>query len=140
MDRDLRGDLGAGSSQEISTARGELKDDLRNKGTGASPLPGGFADLDAQERAQALALRQQFAEQEHGLRQDYGDWIIRILGAQLLVADVVFIVFAWVGKGWDLPPGVIEIWLASTVVQVVGVVAIVTRHLFPNRDGRAVTA
>jgi hypothetical protein len=29
---------------------------------------------------------------------------------------------------------VIEIWLAATVVQVIAVVAIVTRHLFPNRD------
>jgi hypothetical protein len=140
MDGDLTGGLGAGSPEEISAARGELEDDLRNESTGTSPLPGSFAHLDAQERVQALALRQQFAEQEHGLRQDYGDWIIRLLGIQLLVADVVFIVFAWVGKDWDLTPGVIEIWLAATVVQVVGVAAIVTRHLFPKRDGRVVNA
>jgi hypothetical protein len=30
---------------------------------------------------------------------------------------------------------VIEVWLAATVVQVVGVVAVVTRHLFPKPDG-----
>jgi hypothetical protein len=75
-----------------------------------------------------------FAEQEHGLRQNYADWIIRMVGAQLLVADAVFVVFAWVGRDWDLTSGVIEIWLAATVVQVIAVVAIVTRHLFPNRD------
>jgi hypothetical protein len=34
---------------------------------------------------------------------------------------------------------VIEVWLAATVVQVVGVVAIVTRHLFPVRDRREVS-
>jgi hypothetical protein len=34
-------------------------------------------------------------------------------------------------------PGVVEVWLVATVVQVVGVVAEVTRHLFPNRDARA---
>lgn len=52
-----------------------------------------------------------------------------------MVADVVFVAFAWAGQGWDLTPGVAEVWLAATVAQVVGVVAIVTRHLFPNRDG-----
>lgn len=62
----------------------------------------------------------------------------RLLGAQFVVADAVFVIFAWAGRKWDLPPGVIEVWLAATVVQVVGVVAVVTRHLFPNRDGNAV--
>lgn len=59
-----------------------------------------------------------------------------LLGAQSLVADAVFVAFAWAGRRWDLPPGVIEVWLAATVVQIVGVVAIVTRHLFPSREGR----
>jgi hypothetical protein len=29
----------------------------------------------------------------------------------------------------------VEVWLMATVVQVVGVAAIVSRHLFPDRDG-----
>lgn len=49
-----------------------------------------------------------------------------------MIADAVFVAFAWAGQSWDLTPGVIEVWLAATVVQVV---AVVTRHLFPNRDG-----
>jgi glutathione S-transferase len=89
--------------------------------------------LPERERLQDLELRQLFAEQEHGLRQSYGDWL---LGAQFFVADAVFVAFAWVGRKWDLPQDVIEVWLVATVVQVVGVVAIVSRHLFPNRDGR----
>jgi hypothetical protein len=93
--------------------------------------------LPERERVQDLELRQLFAEQEHGLRQSYGDWLLWLLGAQFLVADAVFVAFAWAGKHWDLPPDVIEVWLVATVVQVVGVVAIVSRHLFPNRDGRA---
>jgi hypothetical protein len=83
-----------------------------------------------------MNLKLLFAEQEHGLRQCYADWILRMLGAQFLVADIVFVTFAWAGRRWDLPPEVVEVWLAATVVQVVGVVAIVTRHLFPGRDGR----
>jgi hypothetical protein len=57
-----------------------------------------------------------------------------------VIADAVFVVFAWAGRSWDLTPGLIEVWLAATVVQVVGVVAIVTRHLFPSSDRREANA
>ncbi len=97
-------------------------------------IPKRLRDLEHEERAQEISLRRLFAEQEHGLRQKYADWIIWLLGAQFVIADGVFVVFAWAGRSWDLSPGVIEVWLAATVVQVVGVVAIVTRHLFPGRE------
>jgi hypothetical protein len=105
---------------------------------GSDTLPPQLRYLPEKERAQNLALQQLFAEQEHGLRRKYADWILWLLGAQFVVADAVFVAFAWVGWGWTLTPGVIEVWLAATVVQVVGVVAVVTRHLFPNRDGEEV--
>jgi hypothetical protein len=69
----------------------------------------------------------------------YANGILAILGFQLLVTDAVFVAFAWAGEGWSLSPGVIEVWLGATVVQVVGIVLIVTRHLFPSRDGRPAT-
>lgn len=99
-------------------------------------IPEYLMHISEREREQKLTLERLFAEQEHGLRQSYADWILRILGAQFLIADVVFVAFAWAGRRWDLPPGVIEVWLAATVVQILGVVAVVTRHLFPNRDPR----
>jgi glutathione S-transferase len=101
----------------------------------SAELPAHLTHLAERERAQELYLRKLFAEQEHGLRQKYADWIIWLLGGQFLVADAVFVAFAWAGMGWEVPSGVIEAWLAATVVQVVGVVAVVTRHLFPSRDG-----
>jgi hypothetical protein len=70
-------DLEAGERDEISSSP-ELPEALRN--------------LDEQERALGISLRRLFAEQEHGLRQKYAEWIL---------------------------------WL----------LAVVTRHLFPNRDG-----
>jgi hypothetical protein len=69
-----------------------------------------------------------------GCGRDMGTGSCGSLGAQLFVADAIFVVFAWAGSGWDLTPGVMEVWLVATVVQVVGVAAVVTRHLFPNRD------
>lgn len=100
-------------------------------------LPDHLEHLPEREREQDLSLKKLFAEQEHGLRQSYADWLLRLLGVQLLIADAVFVAVAWAGRRWDLPPGVIEVWLAATVVQVVGVVAIVTRYLFPSRMGRS---
>ena len=121
MDGQLRQDLDEGS-------RGK-------RGGGTEQLPEHLRHLPEKERAQGLKLRQLFAEQEHRLRQKYADWILLLLGAQFLVADALFVAVAWAGWRWALTPGVIEVWLAATVVQVVGVVAIVTRHLFPGRGG-----
>mgnify|MGYP001547226541 CR=1 FL=1 len=119
---------------------GEFERALESEKTPTKDLPVEFRHLPEREPAQGLKLRKLFAEQEHGLRQKYADWIIWLLGAQFAIADAVFVAFAWAGRSWDLPPGVIEVWLGATVVQVVGVVAVVTRHLFPNRDGNEVNA
>jgi hypothetical protein len=124
--------MSAGMADELGEV--ERTEDGKDQ---SAPLPNHLMHLTERERVQKLTLERLFAEQEHGLRQSYADWILRILGAQFLIADVVFVAFAWAGRRWDLPSGVIEVWLAATVVQILGVVAVVTRHLFPNRDGRA---
>jgi hypothetical protein len=118
----------------MSQANDPSGDDFPVESPWSGDIPEEFRHLSERERVQGLGLQKMFAEQEHELRQSYADWIIRVLGVQLLVADLVFVVFAWVGRDWDLTSGVIEIWLAATVVQVIAIVAIVTRHLFPNRD------
>jgi hypothetical protein len=73
--------------------------------------------------------------QDRQLKLAYANWLRWLLGAQLAIADAVFIVYAWAGRGWQLDPAVIDVWLGATVVQVVGIVLVVTRHLFPLRDG-----
>jgi uncharacterized membrane protein len=124
----------AGHLQDGWVATGEVEDGLQGAADRSDRLPDGLMHLAEKEQAQRISLRQLFAEQEHGLRQKYADWILLLLGSQFVVADLVFVVFAWAGRGWDLPSGVVEVWLVATVVQVVGVVAVVTRHLFPSRD------
>jgi hypothetical protein len=130
---------GEDQSPDVSEdALREAKDTLRSGEARETTLPEHLRHLPERERAQRLGLKKVFADQEHDLRQRYANWIIGILAVQLLVADGVFVAFAWVGKDWALTPGVIEVWLGATVVQVVGIVLIVTRHLFPNRDGEPV--
>jgi hypothetical protein len=78
-------------------------------------------------------------------KEDEGDIALkRLYGAVLLVALVAVLVFAnyifyrYAKEGttpkWNIDPGVMKAWLAATVVEVLGLAAIVVRHLFPRRD------
>jgi hypothetical protein len=136
MPEDVQRNLSDG--HEAVGAADEIEKEVEADSAGSGEPPREFRYLAEKEQAQGIALRQLFAEQEHGLRQKYADGILWLLGAQFLVADSVFVAVAWAGWSWALTPGVIEVWMAATVVRVVGVVAVVTRHLFPNRDGEEV--
>jgi len=54
---------------------------------------------------------------------------------QLAVANIVFIKYCHNIDWGNVPTGAIQAWLASTVVQVVGVVLVIARSVFPQ-DGR----
>jgi hypothetical protein len=68
------------------------------------------------------------------LKERYGNRLLGLVTAQLVVADVVFILYFIIGANWDLPEGVIYVWLVTTLVELVGVATVVTRYLFPRRD------
>lgn len=53
---------------------------------------------------------------------------------QLAIADLVFFIYAWVGEDWKVPTAAINVWLSATVVQVIGIVLVITQNLFPRRD------
>lgn len=86
---------------------------------------------------QEIDAKSERDKQEIELRKTYARRLLLILTGQLLIADVVFWVFAEAGKNWDLSTAVINTWLGATVVQVIGVVTVVTLHLFPRRDGQS---
>lgn len=102
----------------------------------AEDLPEHLQHLAEKSQAQEIELKRKFAEQEYDLRRTYARGVILLLTGQFLLADAVFVVFAWAGKRWDLSTAVIDVWLAATVIQVVGIVLVVTRNLFPDRDGK----
>lgn len=68
---------------------------------------------------------------EHVLRSKVARWAYRAVVAQIILADVVFIVYAWAGRGWDVPTPAITAWLSATVLQAVTVALVITRYLFP---------
>ena len=51
--------------------------------------------------------------------------------AQILAANATFV---WYGdtNGWDISSAAISSWMGTTVIQVVSVVLVITKYLFPN--------
>ncbi len=61
---------------------------------------------------------------------------VALMVAQLIVANWVFIKYANT-IGWGkIPTGAIQVWLAATVAQVIGVVFIIARSVFPEGGRR----
>src|SRR5712675_1376065 len=63
--------------------------------------------------------------QDIQLKRTYAKWLLILVAAQLFVADAIFFVYAWVGEGWDLDAGVIQVWLAATLVELIGVALVI---------------
>jgi hypothetical protein len=72
--------------------------------------------------------------QDITLKKTYAKWLLWLVSAQLLVADAVFVAYAWAGERWELEAAVIQVWLIATLVELIGVALVVTRYLFPRRD------
>jgi hypothetical protein len=117
-----------------AAARNEIKEALQTGAVRESTgLPEHLRHLSERSQAQELELGRRFAEQEYALRRNYAQGILWLLAVQLLIANAIFVAFAWVGEHWRLHTAVIDVWFGGTVVQIVGVVMVVTRHLFPDR-------
>lgn len=108
---------------------------LEEGATKDAPMPDKYKYLAEQAQLLEIELRKSYAKQEVGLRETYAKGLLVILALLLITVNVIFCFYADKGEHWKIPDDVIQIWLAATVVQVVGVVAVVTRYLFPNRDG-----
>jgi hypothetical protein len=121
-----------------AVAKDEIKEALQAGAVSESAgLPEHLRHLSQRSQWQELELKRISAEQEHDLKGKYARGLLFLLGGQLLAANAVFVLYAAIGKHWKLDPVVINIWLGATVVEVVGVVSVVTHHLFPRRDSKA---
>ena len=95
-----------------------------------------FPEITAQReelKLKRLAERVKQLEQDTKLRGPYAWTILVATGVQIIVADVVFVLYATNGVHWVIPPAAISAWLGAVVIQVIGVVLVVTRYLFPGK-------
>ncbi len=91
------------------------------------------ASLDSFDPHDHEALKGLDHLQDIRLKKFYATSLLCLVAIQLLIADAVFVVYAWAGRQWHLEAGVIQIWLGATLVEMIGVVLVVTQYLFPNR-------
>jgi hypothetical protein len=67
------------------------------------------------------------------LGRSYARVLLGALAVQIAIADGAFYVYGFYNS-WDIPVTAIEVWLAATVIEVIGVVAVITRSLFPTKS------
>ncbi len=79
-------------------------------------------------------VRRQDAAQDVRLKRLYAYFLPGVMVAQLAVADLGFFLYAWLGVGWRIETSIMHVWLGATVVEVIAIVLVVTRYLFPRRD------
>lgn len=54
------------------------------------------------------------------------------MGAQLAVVNAGFLLYAWLGYDFKPPENIVQVWLVATFVQIVSVVVVITKSLFPG--------
>lgn len=69
-------------------------------------------------------------QQDIELKRKIGTWALIGAAAQIVAADAVFIAYA-IANHWDIPPSTIQFWLGAAVVEVIGVLLVIARSLFP---------
>jgi hypothetical protein len=56
---------------------------------------------------------------------------LSVMGVQVLIADAAFFFYGF-DNAWKIPAAAIDAWLAAAVIQVIGVVLVITNYLFPT--------
>jgi hypothetical protein len=97
--------------------------------------------IDRPEQVRQLSQLDPFERQRHrageldlALREKYANWLLIGLGSQIAVADLAFYLYAIIGAHWKIATATMDVWLGATVIQVISVVGIVVRYLFPQRS------
>jgi hypothetical protein len=75
--------------------------------------------------------RKRNATTDSRLREVLGFGALFFAGAQLIVADVAFYKYG-IHAHWQIPTEAIVGWLGATVIQVIGIVLVIAKYLFPD--------
>ncbi len=110
--------------EESRTSDGGQEADALLAGSNPQKVPDHDPDLTRERKKDDLKLRKIVAR-----------GALLVMLAQVVVADLVFMKYAQ-ANGWKLEVGAIQAWLAATVVEVISVVLVITRYLFPEGGAR----
>lgn len=143
IDEDGTGDSQAYVDQRLSTAR-RLEAEANPPSSDSAPVEASSAttepDEDTASALRAVELRLRNAqvaneEQDLGLRRLVARWSIGFVCAQLLAANLFFGWYLWFNR--VNPDGkIMMVWLTSSVIEVIGIVAVIATSLFPSKKRR----
>lgn len=74
-------------------------------------------------------------ELDSRLKKKIGEGVLKLLVAQLVVMDVVFVAYAITQvlfRGSELSDAVLIAWITTTIAQVIGLATVVAKYLFPG--------
>lgn len=100
--------------------------------------PPGDKEQSTDEALAAIALRHQRLKlkqrrQDMKQRRWLAKWALRIVVCQLAIADIFFGIYL-IANLTTMDGSVMIAWLSATVVEVVGILWVIARNLFPFRD------
>lgn len=115
-----------------------IEDEKRLRGADPSELGASSDELSSEEALTAIELRRQEMKLDHRrqvlkLRKRLARYAIRIVIAQLVMANLFFLIYL-VANLVDPNPAIMVAWLSATVVEVIGILWVIARSLFPYRD------
>jgi hypothetical protein len=76
---------------------------LAQSSPASEETPSEFQFLDEKRRVVELKILQDHADQDIALREKYATWLLRILAAELVVVNAIFVAYAWAGEDWKIP-------------------------------------
>lgn len=112
---------------------------LRGDGPSADASSISRSNLRRKERAEARKAEADAAraEGENELRGMLGRWALRFVGFQIVVCDAVIgaYVASSIVRGETVPQEVLIGWMTSSLVEIIGILWVIARSLFPFKDG-----
>ena len=85
-----------------------------------------------------LRTKLQKIKGENILRMVLGIGSIVLVFIQLIVCDIGIFLYGWecYKRGWQIPTEVVLGWLSASLIEIIGVLWVIARSLFPFRDKR----
>lgn len=135
----MTGEPESGDEDVVSQARPghSALDRERSAATAKSVLARADSPLEPKDKLDEDSRKIDLARKEADLRLSkvVGYGALMLMAAQLTVADSAFFLYGE-GNAWKIPAAVINAWLAAVVIEVIGVVLVITRYLFPSGSER----
>lgn len=89
--------------------------------------------LEAQ-KLRIQTLKAENRQQDIRLRKRLAYWAIAFVGAQLVASNIFFGVYIFSNRA-DASSQVMTAWLAASVIEVIGILLVIARSLFPVKGG-----